>query len=105
MNDKPSKTICLPFANEADYREIVADKQSFREYLLNSYQENPELLPEAFKEGFNLHGFVTSKKQDFTIRRIRLNKDREAYQIRPSFMMPYMIARTEEGIWKNLWGT
>ena len=40
-------------------------------------------------------GHRVSAKQGVTIRRVRL-KDGTAYSIRPSFLMPYMTARTED---------
>ncbi len=96
MDSKQNKTICLPFASEDDYKLIVEDKQAFREYILKIYHENPELFPADIQEGFSLHGFVISAKQGLKTRRIRLMKNGEAYQIRPSFMMPYMIGLTDE---------
>lgn len=36
------------------------------------------------------------KKTELPLRRIRLSRSRKVYQIRPSFMMPYMIGSTSE---------
>jgi hypothetical protein len=57
--------------------------------------DNAELFPEEIKQGFNFYGYVESKKQETKMRRIKLRKN-EVYQIRPSFLMPYMIAKTDE---------
>ena len=54
----------------------------------------PELFPRDF-EGFQLIGHRVSAKQGVTIRRLRL-KDGTTYSIRPSFLMPYMTARTAD---------
>ena len=85
----------------------MTNKVKIREYLDNSYSRHPELFPEAFKGGYVLHGFVYSKKQEIKTRRIKLVENNEAYQIRPSFLMPYMIARTDEvekGLYFKRWG-
>ena len=67
----------------------------------------PELFPEAIEEGFIFQGFLHSKKQDLTMRRIELKSDGEQYQLRPSFMMPYMVGRTdqmEKPLFLRRWG-
>lgn len=91
-----SKTICLSFASETDYLALLNDQDKFRQHLDVTFTAHPELFPAAFKQGYKLNGFVQSKKQDIAIRRIRLLETDAAYQIRPSFLMPYMIARTED---------
>lgn len=101
------KTICIAFPSEEHYQNCMTDKVKIREYLDKSYRQHPELFPDAFKGGYVLHGFVYSKKQAIKTRRIKLVENEEAYQIRPSFLMPYMIARTgdvEKGLYFKRWG-
>lgn len=101
------KTICIAFPDEENYQICMADQVKFRVYLEHTYHRHPELFPEAFKGGYILHGFVYSKKQNIKTRRIKLVEDNEAYQIRPSFLLPYMIARTDEvekGLYFKRWG-
>ena len=45
-------------------------------------------------EGFCFHGFVSLRKLKLDQRRIKLSNG-HVYQIRPSFVMPYMIAKTD----------
>lgn len=40
--------------------------------------------------------FVHSIKQDLTLRRIKLTTTGDIYQIRPDFMIPYMVGKTHE---------
>jgi len=101
------KTICVAFPNEEYYQVCMADKTKFRAYLDHIYNQHPELFPEAFKGSYILHGFVYSKKQEIKTRRLKLVKNGEAYQVRPSFLMPYMVARTDEvekGLYFKRWG-
>jgi hypothetical protein len=101
------KTICIAFPDEENYQICMTDPAKFRSHLDHTYSRHPELFPEAFKGGYILHGFVYSKKQDIKTRRIKLSADNEAYQIRPSFLLPYMIARTddvEKGLYFKRWG-
>lgn len=101
------KTICLDFVTQANYEECMSDPSKFRDYLDQSYQEHPELFPGEYQTGYTLHGIITSKKQGLKTRRIKLSQNGEAYQIRPSFMMPYMIGPTEEiekGLYFKRWG-
>ena len=72
------------------------DGKASVDYINEIRESHPELLPKGIEDGLKLHGFVRSKKQEgFRMRRIRL-KNRDSYRIRPSFMMLYMIAKTEE---------
>jgi hypothetical protein len=91
------KTICLPFPSEEHYGECMKDETIFRKILLEMIARYPELFPEEIKNGFTLNGFTApSKKQDgFRMRRIKI-RGGDTHQIRPSFMMPHMIGRTED---------
>jgi hypothetical protein len=55
----------------------------------------PELFPANFGQGYQLKDDRMSAKQRLPIRRIVL-KDGTAYSIRPSFVMPYLTARTTD---------
>ena len=85
-------SICVPFQEE-EYTTIFADRQAFRNHLQQTYQNHPQLFPAQMGQGFRFHGFVSSRKLNLDQRRIRL-RDGHVYQIRPSFVMPYMIAKT-----------
>lgn len=104
---RDSKTICIAFESETQYQACMEDGALFRDYLEATYAQHAELFPAAFMEGYKLHGFTTSKKQNLTMRRIRLHATAIAYQVRPSFVMPYMVARTAEvepGLYLRRWG-
>lgn len=106
-SERGYKTICLPFASETEYQETLKDKKAYRKYLNSSYKKYPELFPAEMKSGYTFCGFTESKKQELSMRRIKLKKNNEVYQIRPSFMMPYMIERTEQvekALYLRKWG-
>ena len=88
------RTLCLPISEEC-YRQIIDHPQEFRRMLDECYQRMPELFPRDFVHGYKLKDGRVSSKQDLPIRRIVL-RDGTAYSIRPSFLMPYMTARTED---------
>lgn len=90
------KSICLPFLGQAHYQSCMEDRDQCRSYLLQMRNRHPELFPQAMAQGFKFNGFLYSKKQPLAMRRIKCKKDGEQYQIRPSFMMPYMIAPVED---------
>lgn len=92
---RKAKSICLPFESETHYQTCMADPAICRSYIMECYATHPELFPHALDGGFVFHAFVRSKKQGLLMRRIQLKNNREVYQLRPSFMMPYMIGRTE----------
>jgi hypothetical protein len=88
------RTICLPVSEDA-YAQVVNDPAKFRRMLDDCFQRTPELFPPNFARGYTLKDDRISVKQDLRIRRILL-KDNIAYSVRPSFLMPYMTARTED---------
>lgn len=90
------QTICLPVESETQYRQIVPDPQAFRLFLGQTLNAHPELFPPQMLEGFHFHDFVHSLKQDLILRRIKLKANGDIYQIRPDFIMPYMVGKTHE---------
>lgn len=88
------RTICVPISEER-YLLIINDPQEFRRTLDELFRQMPELFPANFAEGYQLKDDRRSAKQGVPIRRIVL-KDGLAYSVRPSFLLPYMTARTED---------
>ena len=88
------RTICLPISEHA-YARVIDDPAAFRRTLDDCFQGMPELFPANFTHGYRLKDDRLSAKQEVLIRRIVL-RDGTAYSIRPSFLMPYLTARTEE---------
>src|SRR5215831_17220726 len=88
------RTICLPVTEER-YREVVDNSQAYRVWLHESFGLYPELFPESFAQGFHMKDQRLSKKVQLPVRRIQL-RDGTSYSIRPSFLMPFMSARTDE---------
>ena len=84
------KTICLPISEEIDYDQLVENRESYREYLDAQIAAHPELFPEAIEQGYRFHGWVESSRQHLKTRRIYLPQTKQAYQLRPDFVMPYM---------------
>jgi hypothetical protein len=101
------KHICVPFASEAHYQECVADVTKYRQYLTTMYQQHPELFPQALDHGYTFHDRYQSRKQRCVLRRIKLTATQEVFTVRPSFLLPYCIARTEEvekALFLRQWG-
>lgn len=88
------KSICVPFI-EGEYTTILTDRQAFRHYLQQTSKDHPQLFPAQMGQGFRFHGLVSSRKLNLSQRRIKLQNG-QVYQIRPSFVMPYMIGKTDD---------
>jgi hypothetical protein len=85
----------------------VDDPVQYRQYLLQMLRQYPELFPKAMDQGFTFHAAYMSVKQDLIVRRIKLKATGAVVTIHPSFVMPYMIARTEEvekALYLRQWG-
>lgn len=89
-----SRTIYLPIA-ESEYSSTVEDPDAFRAWLDEQYLTSPELFPPGFEQGYVLKDARTSSKLLLRLRRIQL-RDKTCYSVRPSFVMPYLCARTQE---------
>ena len=101
------KYICLPFASEAQYRAYVDDPAQYRQYLPQMRRQHPELFPTAMDQGSTLHDAYLSVKQDLLVRRIKVKATGAVFTLRPSFVMPYMMARTaevEKALYLRQWG-
>ena len=101
------KHICVPFESEAHYHAYVDDVAKYRVYLTTLYQQHPELFPQAMGEGYTFHDRYRSRKQGLVLRRIKLKTTAAVFTLRPSFVMPYLIARTEEvekALFLRQWG-
>jgi hypothetical protein len=93
------RQIVLPI-KEADYPKFI-DNQLFAREQIDLYLGlHPELFPPATPEGYVLNGTTRlSSKQGIRLRQIRTGG--KTYRIRPSFVLPYMQARTDE-VWKPM---
>lgn len=88
--------ICLFVDSEVDYQACVADLGKYQAFLLKQYQQHTQLFPPAFAAGFSFHDRYSSRKQKgLVLRRTRLKQTGEAFTLRPSFVLPYLIRRTE----------
>ena len=102
-----NKHICLPCASEAQYREYVDQPAQYRRYLSEMLRQYPELFPQAMAQGFTFHDAYASVKQDVIVRRIKVKATGAVFTLRPSFVMPYMIGRTdavEKALYLRQWG-
>ena len=107
MEASRGKSICVPFESEDHYAACVAEPERFRQHLEALHREHPELFPKPFAEGFGFHDRSWSSKQQIWTRRIQLTATGQRFQIRPSFVLPYMTGRTEEvekALYLRHWG-
>ena len=90
------QVICLAFESEAEYAKLVGAPKLYRAWLEAQYARHPELFPAAFAQGFHWHSRYHQKKQNVTLRRLRLKATRGVFTIAPSFLLPYGAGRTDE---------
>ncbi len=57
---------------------------------------HPEIFPPQMQQGYRFYGLIYSKKCQLKLRRIQLLTGGEVYQLRPDFLMPYMIGKTDD---------
>jgi hypothetical protein len=102
-----TKHICVPFASEAHYQECVDDGAKYRQHLRTTYEQHPELFPQALAQGYTFHDRYPVRKQRCVVRRIKLKATGAVFTLRPSFLLPYGIGRTEEvekALFLRQWG-
>lgn len=89
------KTICVPVPSEAAYRKVILNGSMFRSFLDQSIAAYPELFPAEIAKGYWLHDAIHSKKLNVTTRRIKLVSTQAVYQVRPDFVLPYMVGLSD----------
>src|SRR5713226_8781861 len=95
MEPSRGKSICVPFDSEEHYAACVTDLESFRQHLTEVFAKHPALFPAGISEGFVLHDKSWSIKQQVMLRRIALKATAGVFLVRPSFLLPSMVGRTE----------
>jgi hypothetical protein len=88
-------TLCLPSSKD-DYPRIVDSPAEFRRWIDQTFRTAPELFPTDFQRGYTLKDRRHSSRLQLRIRRIRLKATKEVFSVRPSHVMPYMTAWTDE---------
>ena len=88
-------TICLPCSKD-EYQGLIGDPATFRRWLDAAFRDSPELFPEGFDQGYLLKDERFSKKLGLRLRRIECNSTAKAFSVRPSCVMPYMTAFTDD---------
>ena len=68
----------------------------YRQSLTQRLRQYPELFPKAMHQGFTLHDCSVAVKHDLIVRRITVQATGAVFALRPSCVMPSMIARTGE---------
>lgn len=107
LPSRGSKHICVPFETEARYQACVRDVVQYRQYLTLMIAQSPELFPQAIGGGYTFHDCYRSRKQGVVLRRLKLKASGAVFTLRPSFILPYCIARTaevENALFLRQWG-
>ena len=86
-------TICVPFSKAA-YPIFVESYQKYRHQLDNIISKYPEIFPAEIQNGYKMKDCHISERLGIKIRRIEVAG--KSYTIRPSFVMPYLTAFTDE---------
>lgn len=92
--DNKKRTIVLPIS-EQDYKNLLSDAKLAKDIIQNYVEKSPELFPLEINKGFKLNGKTRmSKKMGIFLQKIRVGGVN--YQIRPSYILPYMRGETQE---------
>ena len=86
-------TICVPFGKARSIYQAECP-QSYRRQLDDIIKEHPELFPPDIINGYRMKDSYISKRLNIRIRRIEIAG--RSYTVRPSFVMPYMTAFTDD---------
>src|SRR5262249_37662080 len=60
------------------------------------FHDHPELFPKDFGQGYRLKDRRSSAKTGLRLRRVRLKATGQSFSVRPSFVLPYHSARTDD---------
>ena len=72
--------------------DLIENKSAYKAFVKGCIEACPELFPNTIDSGWSLYGFTKdSVKQGIRVRRIVTLADNDVWQIRPSFVMPYIL--------------
>jgi len=91
------KTIRLNY-DKTQHLELMMDNEKFKTFLNHEITKHPELFPEAISTGYTLEGKTrqSAKLDNLQFRRIKITKTKQIFSVYPSFIMPYLIAYTDD---------
>jgi len=91
-----SKQIVIPMLPEV-YEHVWDDPVEVRRIVELQIVSFPELFPEGIQDGFQLSGHLPESKKmpGVRLRQLRL-RNGDAYTLRPSFVMPYMMGNVDD---------
>lgn len=93
-NQQSSRNIVVSFT-EKSYSAFMKDRQLAHLIICNEFAGHPELFPEGMSAGYKLNGKTRiSRKLGIQMRKIVVGG--VTFQIRPSFVLPYMRAKTAD---------
>lgn len=97
QSQRGDRQIVIPMTQE-QFDENWDDSGKMREIVDRVMTEAPELFPPCLLNGYAFHGLARpSKKLDgIRLRKIRPTGETEAYHLRPSFVMSFMTATTDD---------
>jgi hypothetical protein len=88
-------TLCLPVGSER-YQQVIDSPARYRQWLDQAFRAMPELFPAACAAGYTLKDSRVSAKRGLRLRRIRGTATGAAFAVRPSFVLPYLSAWTDD---------
>ena len=88
-------TICLPIDKD-HYDQLIDHPARFRHWVDQTFCRCPELFPKDFSQGYRLKDDRTSARSGVRLRRLRLKATGQAFSVRPSFLLPYAVATTDD---------
>src|SRR6266700_2496283 len=96
MAPSRGKSLCVPFDKGEYDAACVAAPESFRPPLPEVCGQHPELCPASLAEGFVRHDKRWSRTPQRRRRRLERKATAGVCLVRPSFLLPSMVGRTEE---------
>lgn len=89
------KQIVIPMT-QAEYDCSWKDPVALRKHIEEHFKATPELFPPDFQT-FQMHGFLRESKKlpGVRLRKIKL-KNKAVYELRPSFVMSYMVGTVDD---------
>ena len=100
MSDNASKgrKIIRICCSKPEYNEALSSPSNFKEMLDQEIARFPELFPNDIANGYILSGKTRPSKKlgGIKFQKIKIESNNDVYSVYPSFVMPNLIAYTDE---------
>lgn len=83
---------------KSQHSDLINDNKKFKTFLDQQIENHPEIFPESITTGYTLYGKTrpSAKLNNLQFQKIKITGTKDIFSVYPGFIMPYLIAYTDD---------